>query len=137
MILYNWMNQLGQPFIRRYRDLNEKILGRDVFEGLAERLPDGALELGDIIRNFDAIATGSWLCPRLFISHRMVDYGYAERIAWLASEHGWDYWLDVHDPGLTVINSRLLSPQSQALAVALIIEVENPRCQEPFIDIWG
>jgi len=57
-----------------------------------------------------------------------VDYGYAERIAWLASEHGWDYWLDVHDPGLTVINSRLLSPQSQALAVALIIEVALLNC---------
>jgi len=128
MILYNWMNQQGQPFIRRYRDLNDKILGRDVFEGLAERLPDGALELGDIIRNFDAIATGFWLCPRLFISHRMVDYGYAERIAWLASEHGWDYWLDVHDPGLAAINSRLLSPQSQALAVALIIEVALLNC---------
>ena len=95
MILYNWKNWQEQSFIRRYRDLNDEILGRDVFEGLAELLPDGALELGDIIRNFNAIATGSWQCPRLFISHRMVDYGYAEQIAWLASKHGWDYWLDV------------------------------------------
>jgi hypothetical protein len=58
----------------------------------------------------------------------MVDFGYAERIAWLASKHGWDYWLDVHDPGLAVINSLTLSPKSQALADALIIEVALLNC---------
>lgn len=128
MILFNWMNQREQPFIQRYRNLDERILGRDIFEDLAELLPSEAIELGDIIRRFDAISPRSWQCPRIFISHRMVDFGYAERIAWLASKHGWDYWLDVHDPGLVAINSLSLSPKSQALAVALIIEVALLNC---------
>jgi hypothetical protein len=36
--------------------------------------------------------------PRVFVSHRMDDVPYAERIAWLASRKaGLEYWLDVHD----------------------------------------
>jgi hypothetical protein len=37
--------------------------------------------------------------PRVFVSHRMADVPYAERIAWLASRKaGLEYSLDVHDP---------------------------------------
>lgn len=128
MNLYNWKNTQERPFFQRYRDLDEQILGRDVFEQLAELLQTDALELGEIIRRFDLITRVERQCPRLFISHRMADFGYAERIAWLASQHGWDYWLDVHDPGLAAINSLTLSPKSKALAVALIIEVALLNC---------
>jgi len=36
-------------------------------------------------------------CPRVFISHRQVDYDQALRIAWLADQHRFDFWLDVID----------------------------------------
>jgi hypothetical protein len=37
MILYNWVNTQEQPFIVRYRELDEQVLGRDIFERLAEK----------------------------------------------------------------------------------------------------
>src|SRR5206468_3674438 len=36
--------------------------------------------------------------PRVFVSHQRGDTVKAERIAWLATEVGFEYWLDIHDP---------------------------------------
>jgi len=36
-------------------------------------------------------------CPRVFVSHRQVDEKVARRLAWLAWNEGFDYWLDVID----------------------------------------
>jgi hypothetical protein len=36
-------------------------------------------------------------CPRVFVSHRQSDDKQALRIAWLAQEEGWGYWLDLID----------------------------------------
>ena len=40
----------------------------------------------------------------LFISHRMNDVNNALHIAWVATQCGYDYWLDVHDPKLLAAN---------------------------------
>lgn len=131
MLLFNWQDQEDIPFTRRYRtggSHDELVLGRADFENLAERLQEDQLELNTIRQAFEEKNPMNWKCPRLFISHRMVDFPLAERIAWLASMIGWDYWLDVHDPGLAAINSLMLSPKSKALAVALIIEVALLNC---------
>src|SRR5580692_8336516 len=46
--------------------------------------------------------------PRVFVSHRMADVPYAERIAWLASRKaGLEYSLDVHDPVLRLASAAL------------------------------
>ena len=131
MLLFNWQNQQDIPFIRRYRrsgPQDESVLGASVFENIAEQVRGDEMELNTIRQAFDDIDPPNWQCPRLFISHRMADFGYAERIAWLASKHVWDYWLDVHDPGLASNNAITLSPKSRALAVALIIEVALLNC---------
>jgi hypothetical protein len=47
-------------------------------------------------------------CPRVFVSHRQSDDKEALRIAWLAAQEGWGYWLDLVD----------LNASSQLLALA-------------------
>lgn len=47
---------------------------------------------------------GSKLPSCLFISHRSTDSAIAERVACIAQEHQYEYWLDIHDPSLGVLN---------------------------------
>lgn len=56
--------------------------------------------------------------PCVFISHRQADDQQARRIAFLAHQEGFNYWLDVLDPSLTG-----LPPESDARIVAAIIEM--------------
>ena len=57
--------------------------------------------------------------PRVFVSHRRADADYALRIAWLANQEGFDFWLDVLDPTLGGI-----APGPDAsLAIAVAIEM--------------
>ena len=42
--------------------------------------------------------------PRVFISHRQGDEDLGRRAACIAQQHGYDYWLDIHDPTLAMIN---------------------------------
>jgi hypothetical protein len=65
--------------------------------------------------------------PRVFVSHRQADIQYAVRIAWLADQEGFDFWLDVLDPNLamlqTLIGTASLTPAQAALAIASVIEM--------------
>ena len=62
--------------------------------------------------------------PCVFVSHRRCDVDQAERIAYLACQAGCDYWLDVHDPLLSgVQSSGGLSGRGQAIITAAIIEM--------------
>jgi hypothetical protein len=36
-------------------------------------------------------------CPRIFVSHRQSDEKAALRLAWVAQDEGWGYWLDIID----------------------------------------
>lgn len=65
--------------------------------------------------------------PRVFVSHRQVDVGPAVSIAYLACQEGFDYWLDVLDPGLGGLPGSLRAqsptPQQSAAAIAAVIEM--------------
>jgi hypothetical protein len=61
---------------------------------------------------------------RVFVSHQQRDKAYAERIAYLAVQHQFDYWLDVHDPTLALANQRILPTDPRyGLIIAAIIEM--------------
>ncbi|SFN11057.1 toll/interleukin-1 receptor domain-containing protein [Nitrosomonas communis] len=66
------------------------------------------------------------VCPRVFISHRQVDYPLALRIARLAINEGIEIWLDVTDPTLTWLNTigrKCFTRRQEQLLIAVIIEM--------------
>jgi hypothetical protein len=67
-------------------------------------------------------------CPRLFVSYRQSDRAWALRIAWLAKQKGFDFWLDVMDPKLNHPSVRGLPPPQRAIATASIIEMGLLNC---------
>lgn len=62
------------------------------------------------------------LC-RVFVSHQRKDVAFGERIAWLATRHGFEYWFDIHDPALRFINA--------ARMPAFVRAASRPRCATP------
>jgi hypothetical protein len=65
-------------------------------------------------------------CPRLFISHRQVDYPLALRIARVATDAGIEFWLDVLDPTLTWLNTvgkRRFTVRQEQLLIAVVVEM--------------
>jgi hypothetical protein len=68
-------------------------------------------------------------CPCLFISHRQSDVLYALRVAHLAACNGFDYWLDVLDPGLNLLAANpMIPPRLVPLLTACIIEMALINC---------
>ena len=61
--------------------------------------------------------------PCVFVSHRKDDVDEAERIAWLACQKGYDYWLDIYDPSLGGYPGAAHATVSEAKVVALTIEM--------------
>jgi hypothetical protein len=65
--------------------------------------------------------------PCLFVSHRQQDVAEAKRIAYIACQEGFDYWLDVLDPTLSlppsIISTSGPSPRQTAAAVAAVVEM--------------
>src|ERR1700737_810475 len=64
-------------------------------------------------------------CPRIFISHRHSDANEALRIAGLAQQQGFEYWLDVIDIPPTLAQGLPASPSNLAdtILIAAIIEM--------------
>jgi hypothetical protein len=57
----------------------------------------------------------------VFVSHKRCDEDLAARIAWIAVQKGFDYWLDVHDPVLPVIaGSAIPSPLRETIVAAFV-----------------
>lgn len=63
--------------------------------------------------------------PCVFVSHRKVDVDSALRIAYLACQEGFDYWLDVLDPALGGLPGApwTPTPEMSSAAIAGIIEM--------------
>jgi hypothetical protein len=67
-------------------------------------------------------------CPRLFISHRRDDKDYALRIAELAAQNGFAYWVDVLDPDLQSLTNSRIPERLFPLITACIIEMALINC---------
>jgi hypothetical protein len=61
--------------------------------------------------------------PCLFVSHKQVDVNQATRIAYLACQEGFDYWLDVLDPSLAGVGASGTTPEQMAAATAALVEM--------------
>jgi hypothetical protein len=75
-------------------------------------------------------------CPRIFVSHRQIDGPAALRLAWLAQDEGWNYWLDIVDlasaprqlAALTRWLGRPPSPLQMSIFTAALIEMGLLNC---------
>jgi hypothetical protein len=65
---------------------------------------------------------------RVFVSHQRRDASLAERIAYLATRRGFEYWLDVHDPTLRFVNAVPMPAYVRAVLIAGIIEIALINC---------
>lgn len=112
---------------RQYRDVGFRERYPPWAEGSAEWRTGGPLEdLPDILDRERYRLTQLPVRPRVFVSHRQVDIKPALRIAYLACQEGFDYWLDVLDPTLKVplpVGIKMPGSLWKALATAAIIEM--------------
>jgi hypothetical protein len=68
-------------------------------------------------------------CPRSFISHRQVDDLYALRIAEIATQCGFEYWVDVLDPSLRSLDDNPnFTKEEISILTACIIEMALINC---------
>lgn len=63
--------------------------------------------------------------PRIFISYKSIDRQKALRLAYLANQAGFNYWMDVFDPTLSTINKPTipLTTRQKIILIATIIEI--------------
>jgi len=120
---------------KRPRDLETRYEGADIdpaslaaWRLLMEQLissADPAIAFIGFLQTMQALPERPLSQPRVFVSHRMADVPYAERIAWLASRKaGLEYSLDVHDPVLRLASAALPPGHPvYAITVAAIIEM--------------
>ncbi len=121
---YNWAEHEERSWLDRFPDwVHGYSEWRDWFGGFGQgvavypRLPGWLWSEQNSAR---------WLglsrpCPRVFISHRRADTKRALRVAWLAVEEGFEFWLDVLDPHLRIV---LTEPENQQpILIATIIEM--------------
>jgi hypothetical protein len=119
----------------RYPD-GVEIAGRDAWIRLVETLEASAFAnafenawtqfLGEIERE---IAQQSPKPDRVFVSHQRKDIHEAERLAYLATRAGLEYWVDVHDPTLLSANSQRITGPQRAILIAGIIEMALLNCR--------
>ena len=81
----------------------------------------------ETLRGVGQIAT-KLSCPRVFVSHRSADAAEALRIAELAGNAGFYYWVDVLDPALQALGAGSFNSTKQAVAVAIVIELALLNC---------
>jgi hypothetical protein len=69
-------------------------------------------------------------CPRVFISHKQIDEPLARKIAWLAVQEKFEFWLDVLDPPLQsfLAAKGALDSLAEARITAAIIEMGLINC---------
>jgi hypothetical protein len=107
---YDWTNYRREPWNRRFPP---QITGLPEWERRSlER---------DWLPTAPAVAPP---CPRVFVSHRQADRNEALRVAYLANQNGFEYWLDVLD----LSPAQVPAGHSPALAIAQIIEMALLNC---------
>src|SRR5688500_12725338 len=101
MLDYRWDRTPVPPLENRYPDTHPwPIWGREEWRAGAQqfpfRTPTQAYRWLDELRQLRPPAPHT-VCPRVFVSHKQLDAGWARRIARLANRQGFDFWLDVLD----------------------------------------
>jgi hypothetical protein len=111
----------------------EWALGRDIWQAWLEQgrwaeEPEEALDqLIDRLR--EAFPNPQPRCPRVFVSHRHHDAAEALRIAWLANQSGFEFWLDLLDPQLHWLTATESAAQPAYFTlIASIIEIALLNC---------
>lgn len=59
----------------------------------------------------------------VFVSHKSLDVKLADWIARIAVERGFDYWLDVEDPGLKAVTGAPIASPYQEILIAALVEI--------------
>ena len=135
MASYNFYDNLNSPFRSRFRSVEigedetlrlSLTAWRSVFDSDDVLPPVEAME--GLLNTLKAIGTMpvKSYCPyhRLFVSHRQIDKDYGLRMANLANNSGFEFWLDVLDPTLAAIPALAhLPPKQVALLTACVIEM--------------
>ena len=126
--------------VKKERELRQLTLN-DLFElhpGVDAVQPEGwyaersteelilMLLLARLKSNYQTIPVNK--CPRLFISHQRADKNFALRIARLASNNKFAFWVDVLDPVLSSLPAINNNGSSYQLLVACIIEMALINC---------
>jgi len=134
MFDYDWREYRENPLPQRYPQA-PWVYGLPEWRWGAERLQSAEFALVEFyrelsdwpgrIREAERPAEAD-RCPRVFVSHRQVDEDAALRVAWLAAQENFDYWLDITDLGLW----SLLLPNSiwKEILLAAIIEMALLNC---------
>ena len=134
---YDWRSFQGRPLQDRFPD--NLVGSRQWVDLVDDVLQDPAPDAEACRRALDAfmtaLAPGSPLLPPqkdccVFVSHRSdpVDQNHAEQIAWHATEHGYEYWLDVHNPNLTYLNGSTIPTPAKEILIAAVIEMALLNC---------
>ena len=132
---FHWNRPYSQDLLERYPT---GTIGLDAWRTLVGNLPTEppAIEPEDFQEDawkeaFDEFIETAWgdaeesgrpnCC--VFVSHKQQDVAYAERIAYCAIKQGLDYWLDVHDPTLVLLQ-QILQPSDPRLAILIAATIE-------------
>ena len=111
--------------LREYPELYEQLFHvRDAYDGFLE-----ALSRSRRNKRFDMMRLlRSQSC--LFISHRQCDHKLAKRVACIAQEHSYEYWLDIENPELAAINGAqgLIPATVRSILIAATIEIGLLNC---------
>src|ERR1700681_2204705 len=140
---FNWQH-VDNRALHRYDGLRRAELpGAGPWQGLVERISRAAPEFvegtspayadafADFLAGIDreprppAAARGPEHSPTccVFISHRQSDINNALHIAWRATQAGYDYWLDIHDPTLNALNGAAIPSPAKDILLAAAIEI--------------
>jgi hypothetical protein len=107
-----------------------EVAGRDAWITLVQRLEVGGPENAWLQFLADLANESRRPKPlRVFVSHQRSDVDEAERLAYLATQAGLEYWLDIHDPTLAWANGRTISGPPRAILIAGVIEIALLNCR--------
>ena len=101
------------------------VVGRDAWTTLVRRLEAGRSENAwlQFLADLASEPKPAQKPLRVFVSHQRADVDEAERLAYLATQAGLEYWLDIHDPTLMWANGQPITGPPRAILIAGIIEV--------------
>ena len=125
MARFFWEEVEGHAAENRYP---ESVLGREPWRELVEEVSDGPPEdysevFDTFLAKLDRLARPNPPTCCLFVSHRRSDVKDAQRIASRATQAGYEYWLDIHDPTLIRLNGAAIPSPAKDILLAAAIEI--------------